>query len=118
MKKSGLIDANDIDNLLNPKEWLSNLLIEPYLKAVIDQKSTLIVTSEVASLLVTNDGILPEQLKADFKSYEYIIGLILINKNHWNCFYCNIEDSSFVYLDPYGPENARYKKNIAFNNWK
>ena len=114
MKKSGLIDANDIDNLLNPKEWLSNRL-RGY---QIDQKSTLIVTSEVASLLVTNDGILPEQLKADFKSYEYIIGLILISKNHWNCFYCNIEDSSFVYLDPYGPENARYKKNIASNNWK
>ncbi|CAF1085883.1 unnamed protein product [Brachionus calyciflorus] len=114
------ISQRDLQILERKKSWINDILIETYLSLHVKSKKTFIIASTTSKYLLL-DGEFKTQdqtylINDNISSYDYLAGPILINNNHWNCFFVDIQNGNFVYLDP-KVENTEYET-TAFENWK
>lgn len=90
--------------------------MERYIAKLIQSRSVYVIHSvQLASILLKNDYE-PELLHDfDFEPFSYLVGFVLVNNNHWTCFFVDRAFSTVIYLDPFGA-----KENIVnrcFDNW-
>ncbi len=111
-------DSENIKLLLSEKSWLGNSIIQKYLSLFEGKNSTFIINNVAAHAILINklnhDTLFND---IDFSKYNFIAGLVLVDGNHWNCFFANRQDSNFIYLDPYSNKNDAHVMQ-CYQNWK
>ncbi|CAF0766876.1 unnamed protein product, partial [Brachionus calyciflorus] len=114
-----IITHNDLFLLEKKRSWLNEILIEAYLSLFVIENKTFIITSSTAyNILIEGIFELGNKIynqKNNLSGYKSIVGAVLINNNHWNCFFVDLENGQFIYLDPKTDEPTNELK--AFDNW-
>jgi hypothetical protein len=109
-----------IYNCWKKKAWLNEILIELYVSLHIQNNNTLVIPNTTAKNLLVN-GVFEQNGKPYISAecvskYRYIVGPVLVNNNHWNCFFVDLETADFVFLDP--KLDKADNELPAFDNWK
>lgn len=97
-----VVSNKDLHLLTKKKSWLNEVLIESYVSLHIQNDNSFIIPNTTSKTILL-DGIFEQNgksyfLKDQIFNFRFVVGPILINNNHWNCFYANCENGDFVYL--------------------
>ena len=104
-----------MDSLLSKsktnKSRLHDNTIEAYIK--MHSNNALMIPAFTVNKIFSGDY---SSVFENFYEIDYVCGLRHINDNHWTCFFVNLHDNSFIYIDPKG--NIDEVVTSALNHWR
>lgn len=96
--------------------WIVNTLIQGYLTCRLAATSTLILESEQCSNLLNRAGdfslALQSLYNSDILEYEFVVGVELVNTNHWVAVFIDIDKSTLSIVDPYGHDHYSHQSDF------
>lgn len=95
-------------------------MIEAYVALYNANNKVLILPSTTSyNILLNKHFEINNQLylsEEDLTKYSFVVGTVLVNSNHWNCFLANLQINEFFYLDPKTKDASNAEE--AFKNWQ
>jgi hypothetical protein len=82
-------------NLIHDK-WVSDTVIEAYLKLIADSKTVVLPAPTMEAVF---EGA-RKKLRYKLNNYDKVIGAVRINTNHWCLMFVNIVKSTVVFVNP------------------